>query len=61
MVHVLGYVRNTMEYKITFHRGASLKPVGYVDADYGGFTDNAFNLRGALHYGWWFGCLGSSP
>lgn len=49
MVHVLGYIRNTMEYKITYHRKASLQPVGYVDADYGGFTDTMCSTSGELY------------
>ena len=49
MVHCLGYVRNTMDYKITYYPGTDLKPVGYVDADYGGFTDTMRSTSGELY------------
>lgn len=40
MTHVLGYVKATLDYKITYHRDkGSLKPLGYVDADHGGDLD----------------------
>lgn len=38
LVHVLGYVKGTLDYKITYSRtkGGSVKPVEYVDVDFGG-------------------------
>ena len=37
-MHAYAYVRGTLDYAITYHRGSdeTLKPVGYVDANYGG-------------------------
>jgi len=31
--HVLAYVKGTLDYGITYHQGASLQPVGFVDSD----------------------------
>lgn len=38
LMHVLAYIKGTLDYKITYHRGTTngLKPYGYVDADYAG-------------------------
>jgi hypothetical protein len=38
LMHTYAYVRGTLDYTITYKKGddESLKPVGYVDADYGG-------------------------
>jgi hypothetical protein len=37
-MHTYAYVHGTLDYAITYYRGSdeSLKPVGFVDADYGG-------------------------
>jgi len=37
LMHAYAYVRGTLDYAITYHRGSdeTLKPVGYVDANYG--------------------------
>ncbi len=39
LMHVIGYIKTTMDYGITYTRGESLKPMGFVDADYGGCKD----------------------
>ena len=41
LVHVLGYVKGMLDYKITYSRteGGSVEPVRYVDADFGGDYD----------------------
>jgi hypothetical protein len=38
LMHVLAYIKATLHYKLTYHRGTQdgIKPVGYVDADYAG-------------------------
>ena len=38
LMHVYAYVRGTLDYTITYYRGSdeTLKPVRYVDANYGG-------------------------
>lgn len=41
LIHVLGYVKGTFKYRITYSkdfRGQG-KPIGYVDVDYGGDLD----------------------
>jgi len=39
LLHVIGYVKNTIEYGLTYSRDADLTPLAYVDADYGGCRD----------------------
>lgn len=39
MQHTLAYLRGTLDYCIMYKRGGSLKPIGFVDADYGGYAD----------------------
>jgi len=38
LMHAYAYVRGTLDYAITYYRGSdeTLKPVRYVDANYGG-------------------------
>lgn len=38
LMHVLAYIKATLHYSLSYHRGTTdgLKPVGYVDADYAG-------------------------
>ncbi len=36
LLHVVGYIRNTIDYGLTYSRDADLTPLAYVDADYGG-------------------------
>jgi len=37
--HILAYVKGTLEYKITYKGGGSLKPIGFVDSGYTGCLD----------------------
>ena len=39
LLHVVGYIKNTMDYGLTYSRDVDLTPVAYVDADYGGCRD----------------------
>ena len=41
MLHILGYIKGTLNYRITYIQGSAggLKPVGYVDSDYAGDPD----------------------
>ena len=41
MLHVLGYIKGTLNYRITYTRGSlgGLKPIEYVDSDYAGDSD----------------------
>jgi len=38
-LHVLHYLKGTINLKITYPAGCSLTPVGYADADLGGCLD----------------------
>lgn len=42
LLHVLGYVKGTLKYKLTYSRqqDKDIKPVGFVNADYGGDVDS---------------------
>ncbi|GLB43838.1 putative reverse transcriptase (RNA-dependent DNA polymerase) [Lyophyllum shimeji] len=47
LLHVVGYVKGTLDYRITYTRDTgSIKPVGYVDADYGGDFDTRRSTSG---------------
>ena len=35
----IGYIKNTIDYGLTYTRGNGLSPYAYVDADYGGCRD----------------------
>lgn len=39
LLHVLGYIKDTMDYGLIYSWNEPLSPVGYVDADYGGCYD----------------------
>ena len=41
MLHVLGYIKGTLNYRITYVQvsAGGLKPIGYVDSDYAGDPD----------------------
>lgn len=32
--HAIAYVKKTIDYRITYHHGASFQPVGFVNSDY---------------------------
>ena len=46
LLHVIGYIKNTMDYGLTYSRDADLTPVAYVDADYGGCRDTRHSTLG---------------
>lgn len=39
MLHTLCYLRGTLDYRIIYKRDGDLKPLGFVNADYGGYAD----------------------
>ena len=39
LMHVIGYIKNTLNYGLTYSCDANLFPHAYVDADYGGCRD----------------------
>ena len=46
LLHVIGYIKNTMDYGLTYYRDSTLSPVAYVDADYGGCRDTRRSTSG---------------
>lgn len=48
ILHVFAYIKGTLDYQITYHRGTDggLKPYGYVDSDYAGDTDTRRSTSG---------------
>ncbi len=46
LLHVIGYVKNTIDYGLTYSRDAELTPLAYVDADYGGCRDTRRSTSG---------------
>lgn len=51
LLHVLAYVKHTLDYRITYSRslGESIKPTGYVDADFGGDLDTRRSTSGYIY------------
>ena len=39
LMHVIGYIKNTIDYGLTYSHNSNLSPHAYVDADYGGCKD----------------------
>ena len=39
LLHVIGYIKNTIDYGLTYSQDFDLSPTAYVDADYGGCKD----------------------
>ncbi|KAJ3563743.1 hypothetical protein NP233_g8744 [Leucocoprinus birnbaumii] len=50
MKHVMAYIRGTLEYGITYHRGASLQPVGFVDSDFANDQDTRRSTNGHIFF-----------
>ena len=38
-MHVIGYIKNTIDYGLTYTRGNGISPYAFVDADYRGCKD----------------------
>jgi hypothetical protein len=49
MMHVLGYLKGSLDYSITYHQGASLTPIGFVNADFAGCLDTRRSTSGELY------------
>jgi len=48
LMHVIGYIRNTMDYRLNYSRDDDLTPLAYVDADYGGCRDTRRSTSGYI-------------
>ena len=46
LLHVIGYIKNTIDYGLTYSRDGDLSPTAYVDADYGGCKDTRRSTSG---------------
>jgi hypothetical protein len=48
--HTLAYLKGTVDYGITYRYGESLRPFGYVDADYAGDIDGSRSTEGHIFF-----------
>ena len=48
LMHIIGYVKNTLDYGLTYFRDAKLTPLTYADADYGGCHDTKRSTSGYI-------------
>ena len=46
LMHVIGYIKNTLGYGLTYSQDGDLSPWAYVDADYGGCWDTRQSTSG---------------
>ena len=46
LMHVMGYIKNTLNYGVTYSCDSELSPHGYVDADYRGCQDTRHSTFG---------------
>ena len=46
LMHVVGYIKNTLDLGLTYSRDSDISPMAYVDADYGGCRDTRRSTSG---------------
>ena len=46
LLHVVGYIKNTIDYGLTYSRDSDISPHAFVDADYGGCKDTRRSTSG---------------
>ena len=46
LLHVIGYIKNTIDYGLIYSRDCSISPTAFVDADYGGCKDTRRSTLG---------------
>lgn len=46
LIHVVGYIKNTLDYGLTYSRDCDISPTAFVDADYGGCRDTRRSTSG---------------
>ena len=46
LMHAIGYIKNTMDYRLTYYRDSELPPVAYVNTNYGGCKDTCRSTSG---------------
>ena len=47
-MHVIGYIKNMMDYGLSYSRDADLSPIAFADADYGGCRDTRRSTSGYI-------------
>lgn len=48
--HTLAYLRGTLDYGITYYKNATIRPFGYVDADFAGDKDTSRSTEGHVFF-----------
>src|ERR1700678_431442 len=48
LLHVIGYIKNTIDYGLTYSRDSDISPTAFVDADYGGCKDTRRSTSGHI-------------
>ena len=48
LIHVIGYIKNTLYYGLTYSHDSDLSPSTFVDADYGGCRDTRWSTSGYI-------------
>ena len=48
LMHVMGYIKNIIDYRLTYSRDSNLSPTAFVDADYGGCKDTHGSTSGYM-------------
>ena len=48
LLHTVGYIKNTLDFRLSYSREYDLSPHAYVDADYGGFRDTCRSTSGYI-------------
>ena len=46
LLHAMGYIKNTIDYGLTYNCDSELSPTAFVDADYGGCKDTRRSTSG---------------
>ena len=46
LMHVIGYIKNTLDYSLTYSRDAEFSIHAYIDTDYGGCRDTHQSTSG---------------
>jgi len=46
LMHIVGYIKNTLDFGLTYSRDADLFPHAFIDADYGGCRDTRHSTSG---------------
>jgi reverse transcriptase-like protein len=46
LMHVVGYIKNTLDFGLTYSCNSDLSPAAFVDADYGGCRDTRRSMSG---------------